>query len=352
MKLARPFLFLLLALAVGSIALSVRLRAVDRLPLDYDEPVYLGIAQRYAEWLNQGDIRAIVDYDFNYEHPPLSKLAYALAIQHLPSAPILPEIDSTKPRNLEQKSAMPQPQFDTARRVGAVFASVAGVRARVAGSDCRPAPRDFDMADQIYQPDHARAAAGPAEHRHGRGLRGLAAAESGARRDADRWLPLALLALSAVAFGLTEASKFTYGVAGVAILADWLWRTRPDKPAGKGEALRSTLRWLMPALLWILLAVIAFVASNPRMWDDPLSPAQGVGAVSRRVHAERQRPVREFPHVAAVRVALPGRAVASGRLLRQSRFRHHAPGRARVPLALAAPASHGAVARHRAGVPA
>ncbi|MGE5603213.1 MAG: hypothetical protein ACM30E_09185, partial [Nitrososphaerales archaeon] len=124
MKLARPPLFLLLALAVGAVALFVRLAALDRLPLDYDEPVYLGMAQRYAEWLNEGDIRAIVNYDFNYEHPPLSKLAYAIAIRHQSSAPLLPEIDSTKPRDLEQKRAMPQPQFDIARRVAAAFGTL------------------------------------------------------------------------------------------------------------------------------------------------------------------------------------------------------------------------------------
>ena len=35
--------------------------------------------------------RAIVDYEYNYEHPPLAKLAYGLAILPLPPAPLLPD---------------------------------------------------------------------------------------------------------------------------------------------------------------------------------------------------------------------------------------------------------------------
>ena len=62
------------------------------------------------------------------------------------------------------------------------------------------------------------------------------------------------LLLSAVAFGLTEASKYTYGVAGVAVLAHWLWSTRPEEfgpdwrlTRRKGRVL---LRWLAPVALW------------------------------------------------------------------------------------------------------
>ena len=44
------------------------------LPIDYDEDDYLGAAQRYAQYLAAGDVQGIVDYAYNYEHPPLSKV--------------------------------------------------------------------------------------------------------------------------------------------------------------------------------------------------------------------------------------------------------------------------------------
>ncbi len=267
MKLARSLLLLLLALAVGAIALTVRLRAAEQLPVDYDEPVYLGIAQRYAQWLNDGDVRAIINYDFNYEHPPLSKLAYALAIRHLPPAPILPEIDSTKPRNLEQKRDMPQPQFDTSRRVAAIFGAlqvlVLALLDPLAGLLLAISTWQIKYTSQIMlEPLPCLLSA----------LMVVAYVAwqrtDAASRRARRWLPVGLLALSAIAFGLTEASKFTYGVAGVAVLVDWLWQTRPQRPPAAAQALRSTLRWLAPALLWVLLAVAVFVTFDPRMWTD------------------------------------------------------------------------------------
>ncbi|MCU0510127.1 MAG: hypothetical protein MUC34_17450 [Anaerolineae bacterium] len=48
MKTVRAGLLILLALAIGAFALTLRMAAVERLPLDYDEPVYLGVAQRSA----------------------------------------------------------------------------------------------------------------------------------------------------------------------------------------------------------------------------------------------------------------------------------------------------------------
>ena len=92
-----------------------------------------------------------------------------------------------------------------------------------------------------------------------------------AARSRRRWLPVALLALSAVAFGLTESAKFTYGVAGVAVLVDWLWRARPDWPPGSRQRLRVGVPVAAARARsgsgW---PSIVFVASNPRMWADPL----------------------------------------------------------------------------------
>jgi ABC-type sugar transport system permease subunit len=66
---------------------------------------------------------------------------------------------------------------------------------------------------------------------------------------------------------LTAAGKYTYCVAGLAILADWLWVTVPPK-GERGPA--RLARWLAPALAWGLLVIVVFVAADPRMWADGL----------------------------------------------------------------------------------
>ncbi len=54
-----------------------RARAVERLPPDFDELVYLPVAYRYAERMSGGRWEELVAYRENFEHPPLVKLLYA-----------------------------------------------------------------------------------------------------------------------------------------------------------------------------------------------------------------------------------------------------------------------------------
>jgi ABC-type sugar transport system permease subunit len=80
----------------------------------------------------------------------------------------------------------------------------------------------------------------------------------------SRWNRWALL--SAVALGLTAASKYLYCVAGLAILAHWLWVSRPDDGLRSRAAWR---RWLWPVALWGLVSLAVFWAADPYLWADP-----------------------------------------------------------------------------------
>jgi sugar lactone lactonase YvrE len=62
------------------LALVLRLWAGLGLSLDFDEPVYLTAAGDYAQLVQQGDWRGLIDYEQNQEHPPLTKIIYALVI--------------------------------------------------------------------------------------------------------------------------------------------------------------------------------------------------------------------------------------------------------------------------------
>ncbi|MBM3135314.1 MAG: transcriptional regulator, partial [Chloroflexi bacterium] len=70
----------LLVAAIVLIALLLRLRAAFLLPVDFDEPTYLGIASQYTSALQAGDLWAVATLDRNIEHPALVKLLYGVEL--------------------------------------------------------------------------------------------------------------------------------------------------------------------------------------------------------------------------------------------------------------------------------
>lgn len=54
-----------------------RARAIEQLPPDYDELIYLPVAYRYEELMASGQWGEVETFRENAEHPPLVKLLYA-----------------------------------------------------------------------------------------------------------------------------------------------------------------------------------------------------------------------------------------------------------------------------------
>ncbi|MEI8333559.1 MAG: sugar ABC transporter permease, partial [Chloroflexota bacterium] len=97
--------------------------------------------------------------------------------------------------------------------------------------------------------------------------RGRAARAAGRR---TRVRPTAWLVLSAVLLGITASGKYLYVVAGVAVLLDMLW-VRWSSTAEVGlDRGRRLARALAPSIGWGLLAIGAFVATDPYLWPDPI----------------------------------------------------------------------------------
>jgi len=69
-----------LILLVVSIGFILRAYAAFQLPVDADEPVYMKAAFDYAQLIKSGDLKAVIDYPENPEHPPLGKLLYSLTV--------------------------------------------------------------------------------------------------------------------------------------------------------------------------------------------------------------------------------------------------------------------------------
>lgn len=267
---------ILIVLLIGATGLGLRLRATQLLPIDYDEDDYLGAAQRYAQFLATGDVQGLVDYAYNYEHPPLTKLLYGAAILPLPPAPLLPEQSSTVP----PAKSLPQPHLRIARTVSAVLGALevlalailqplAGLLLAVHTWTIKytsqvmlePLPSLTSLLTVLFY------------------LKSRRSRSSGRTRAATGWS-----ILSAVALGLTAASKYTYCIVALAIAADAVWpalaaRSPRDRPGAPDRHLAAAV---FDLLLWGLIALAIFFAANPRLWSDPL----GRLAQSLRYHGE------------------------------------------------------------------
>lgn len=112
----RRIFYILAIISVSLIALGLRMRAVQLLPIDYDEDDYFSAGQHYAAAIREGNLGEIINYSYNYEHPPLTKLVYGLAILPLPQVPQVPE----QPSTASPAHYLPKPHFTVDRTVSAV----------------------------------------------------------------------------------------------------------------------------------------------------------------------------------------------------------------------------------------
>ncbi|MBM3144866.1 MAG: sugar ABC transporter permease [Chloroflexi bacterium] len=254
LKPSRALLFILSVIVVTAVAFGLRLRAVDRLPIDYDEDDYLGAAQRYALAIKSGDMRGIIEYEFNYEHPPLTKLVYGLSILGQPDAPLIPERLPTAP----PASDLPRPHFEYARLTSAILGSLEVFSLALLN------PLSALLLGihtwQIKYTSQIMLEPLPA-------LTSLLVVLCYHRARQNEKRAALWLALSALALGITAASKYVYAIVGVVILVDWLWEQ--FCPRRENHAKRSLPAWGQ-IIAWGLLAVAVFWAFDPRLWIDPL----------------------------------------------------------------------------------
>ncbi len=256
-------------MAVLVLALGLRLRAAQLLQVDYDEDNYLAAAQRYAQFVAAGDVRGMIDYAYCSEHPPLAKLAFGLAIAPLPQTPLLVEPPSGGPR----VNKLPQPHMRVARAVAILF----GTLEVLALASLNPVAGLF-LAIQTWAIKYTSEIMLEALPSLTSLLAVLCYVQAKRRAiSARNSAAKGWLLLSAVALGLTAASKYIYCVAGVAIAVDWMgspWvsRTLRGVQADPKSTRRQTdlARRMGGLLLWGLIAAGVFLAANPYLWSDPM----------------------------------------------------------------------------------
>jgi ABC-type sugar transport system permease subunit len=237
-------------IAVTVIALGLRLRAVDLLPIDYDEDDYLRAAQQVAQAIRRGDWQALTQINYRPEHPPLAKLAYGLALAPLPAADEIPD----RPTTADPATTLPEPYLKVTRTEATLFGTlevlVLALVSPLAGLFLAIHTFTIKYTSQVMLEALPALTSAVAVLAYAR-----------ARGRWNRWL-----VLSAAAFGLTASAKYLYCVAGVSILAHWLWAEWHTEPTGA----TSRLRRLWPMAAWGALAFGVFYSSDPYLWPAPV----------------------------------------------------------------------------------
>lgn len=243
---------LLAIIAVTLLGLGLRLDAVSRLPIDYDEDDYLRAAQQYSVGLQHSDASVFLNENYRSEHPPLTKIINGLVIAGLPPAREIPD----RPTTASPAAALPKPHLTYARTAEAVFGSLAVLALAIlnplAGLFLAVSTWTIKYTSQVM-------------------LEALPALTSlllvifylKSKGKSNRWL-----VLSAIMLGLTASSKYNYGIIALAVAVHWLWSTFPGRSDQSAPSIR---KWLQPIIVWGAIALIVFFATDPYLWPDPIN---------------------------------------------------------------------------------
>ena len=229
------------------LALSARVHLAVSGRIEYDEKDYARAAVQYANDLKSGDLSAILQDDYNYEHPVFNKLIYSLAL--------LP-YNVQSPFDLSMHSPAPEishfHEVAAMRLVSAGFGSLTAFLLALvnplAGLFLAVHTFAVKYTSVIYLEALPSFAA----------LVSLQAfsifLKRGPGKQTFKWL-----VLSAAALGIATASKYMYAVIGVAAaLFCGLWMIRKR---------RMVLGYLA---IWAFLALLVFWAADPVLWIHPV----------------------------------------------------------------------------------
>ena len=263
MKKRDVILWFLAVAGITLIALILRIWAVRKLPTDLDERTYVRASSFYAQAIQQNDWSGLSRIDVNQEHPSFVKLfnGVFLSGQKL----IFPiRVDDMEPQQF-LPSGIIKDMLMTVRNVSMVF-GVLAVAILAA----------FNPIAGLFLAVHSFAVKYTSEAY----LEAIPSVTSLLAALAYlRWIrlverqpkPLAVrnslrihvwLGLSGAAMGLTLASKYSFGIVGVAILVHFAWVSIQKKYPRKKAALFLAA--------YGMIAALVFFAGDIYLWQDPV----------------------------------------------------------------------------------
>jgi hypothetical protein len=256
--LRKPHWHALAVLAITVLAFGLRMYAAARLNVDYDEPVYLSAAVSYARYMRLGDLKMLAWNEHTYEHPALYKILYGAALLTQQPLDRLPDKDLPRQTPIASTAAGPW-------NMAARYMSVAwGTLAVLALSLLDPAA-GFFMAVNTLSVKYTSEVYLEALPVFASLLSVLAYSrwfEDASKESAPSGRHGPWLAASAALLGVAVASKYVYGVAGLAIAVHFLIALLRRQ---------VTLRHARYMLVWAPLALFCFFAFDPYLWPHPIA---------------------------------------------------------------------------------
>lgn len=248
-KLAFGILSILL---VAVLAWTLRMRAVDMLPIDWDEDDYMRAGQEYAHLIRTSDWSGFLETNYRPEHPPLAKIAYGILFSFYPEAPLVPDISITD----APASSLPDDLLQAGRTQSAVFGTLTTILLAVVNplGGLLLALHTFTIKYTSQVMLDALSAF--------LSLSAILAYAQFRKKNQNGWF-----IASAVLLGLAADSKYLHGTVGLAIVADWLITNKETISFKK-------VKTFLPILGWGVLSLVVFFAFNPYLWADPIGRLQ------------------------------------------------------------------------------
>lgn len=249
-------------LAIGLLALFIRLRAASILPNDYDEWVYLTASRNYASAMQLGIWQDIPNSVENYEHPTFAKLVYAAGMLDLNLVPV------GNGNFLVNELCSQGPACDLlarSRKIAAVFGALAaGLLALLnplAGLLLAIHTFAVKYTSVAYLEALPALTSLVAAMAYSRWLGVSIVKSAPARKRCLAWL-----AISALFLGLSAASKYMYAIVGIVIVLHYLIYSLWHR--------QLTLWSLLPMVAWGFTALALFILFDPYLWPDPIRRLQ------------------------------------------------------------------------------
>lgn len=236
---------ILVVVVVTSIAWALRQRAVERLPVDYDEDDYLRAAQQFTQLIRTRDWAGFEKTNYRAEHPPLAKIIFGVSLLSAPEAPLIPD----RPTTAEPDPYLPHPLLLNARKagqfIGTITVFVLAILDPIAGIFLATHTLTIKYVSQVM-------------------LEALPAFTSlmtvmaylQMKKQKNRW---GWLIVSGIFLGLTAASKYLYCLVGIAILIDWFLESRQEN---------TSHTFFRSMVIWGSVAFVIFILADPYLWPN------------------------------------------------------------------------------------
>jgi hypothetical protein len=252
----KNILFLAVVLGITLLGGFTRVRGAQLIANNYDEWIYLDASQNYAGHIERLDIKNIVYLNENFEHPPLAKLVYALALVGIPRQPVTYASLMEDPSTPVPVKYMQLRARYVSAGLGTLAVLLLSLINPLAGLFLAVQSLAVQFTSVVYLEALPSATSLVAILAYDRWLKSGGAAGACSRPMLPR--DMGWLGLSAVGVGLSAASKYMYAVVGIAIAIHFTGKFLLNRQGRK-----SHLVWL---LAWVTLAAVVFFVSDPWLW--------------------------------------------------------------------------------------